>query len=337
MTSFPRCVRFLLLLLILLQSACQKPAEIKPAYIHQDAHSSGHLVQISANSTLGVSAGLDGGVSLWNLADGSLLASWQAHDGTVNGLSILTSENQLVTGGWDGQLKRWDMSGRLLAQLQTGSPVTAMVSDPDKGELVTGHADSDIRYWALPGLQPQKLVSLQGGRIKSLAYHAGSGGYAASDTEGRVWYWTKDTMPRQIADLSTYIRSLTFNADGQQLFGGTWFDLHRWDVHSGVMQVLDTDHRGIIAGIAWSKVGGDIVSISRQTDFSVLSLDPQTGKTLANYGQHDLCGASIDISSDGKYLMTTSDDASVRIWQLGRIRRAELIPPRLPGPRPLSE
>ena len=318
MTRFSRCARFSLLLLFLLQSACQKPAEIKPAYIRQDAHSSGHLVQISADSTLGVSAGLDGGVSLWNLADGSLVASWQAHDGTVNGATSMSSKILLAACGWDDELKRWDMSGKLLAQLQTGSPVTAMVSDPDKGELVTGHADTSIRYWALPGLQPQKRVPLQGGRIKSLAYHAASGGYAASDIEGRVWYWTREQVPRQIADLSTYVRTLAFNADGQQLFGGTWFDLHRWDVHSGAMQVLDTDHRGIIAGIAWSKANDDIVSISRQTDSSVLSLDPVTGKTLANYGQHDLCGASIDISSDGKYLMTTSDDASVRIWQLGR-------------------
>lgn len=318
MIRFSRCARFLLFLLILLQSACQKPAEIKPAYIHQDAHSSGNLVLIVRDSALGVSAGLDGGVSLWNLADGSLKANWVAHDGPVYGLSALTLADRLITGGWDGKLKQWDVSGQLLEQVQTGSPVTAMVNDPVTGELVTGHADASIRYWALPRMQLLELMPLQGGRIKSLAFHAGSGGYAASDIEGRVWYWVKGQKPRQIADLSAYIRTLAFNTDGRQLFGGSWFDLHRWDVRSGTMQVLDTDHRGIIADIAWSQANNDIVSISRQTDSSVLSLDPETGKTRANYGKHDLCGSSIDISSDGKYLMTTSDDASVRIWQLGR-------------------
>jgi WD40 repeat protein len=318
MIRFYRCAPYSLFLLILLQSACQKPAEIKPAYVHQDVHSSGNLVQIAADSKLGVSAGLGGGVSLWSLADGNLVASWLAHDGPVNGLSVLTSQDRLITGGWDGTLKQWDMSGQLLKQLQTGSPVTAMVSDAVTGELVTGHADARIRYWALSDLQPQKALRLQGGRIKSLAYHADSGGYAASDIRGGVWYWTADQLPEQIADLSVYIRTLAFNTDGNQLFGGSWFDLYRWDLPSGSMQALDTDHRGIIADIAWSGVNNDIVSISRQTDASVLSLDPVTGKTRANYGGHDLCGASIDISRDGKYLMTTSDDASVRIWLLGR-------------------
>lgn len=213
-------------------------------------------------------------------------------------------------------LKQWDMSGRLLGQQQTGSPITAMVGNLTTAELVTGHADSSIRYWSLPGLQPQRKMSLHGGRIKSLAHHEGSGGYAASDTAGGVWHWAAGQVPRQVADLSVYIRTLVFNTDGSQLYGGSWFNLYRWDLASGSMQVLDTDHRGIIADIAWSDASNDIVSISRETDASVLSLDPITGRTRANYGEHDLCGASIDVSNDGKYLITTSDDASVRIWQL---------------------
>ena len=317
MICFSRWVPFLLLPLILLQSGCQAPAEIKPAYIHQDAHSSGNLVLIAADSALGVSSGLDGSVKLWNLGDGSLTAGWVAHDGPVYGLSFQVPGGRLITAGWDGKLKQWDMTGKLLEQVSSGSPVTTMVSDEIAGELVTGHADAGIRFWGLPRLQLLRHVPLQGARIKSIAYHAASGGYAASDTGGRVWYWVKGQKPRQIADLSTYIRALAFNADGGQLFGGSWFDLRRWDLPAGSMQVLDTEHRGIIADIVWSQADNNILSISRQTDSSVLALDPETGNTLATYGRHDLCGSSIDISSDGKYLMTTSDDASVRIWQLG--------------------
>ena len=310
-----------LLLLILAQSACRKPTEIKPTYVHHDAHSSGNLVQIAAHSALGISAGLDGGVSLWNLANGKLVASWRAHEGPVNGLVVAASIDRLITAGWDGELRQWDMSGRLQKQRQTGSPVTTMGANPATGELLTGHADGRIRYWSLPQLDYIGQLALQGGRIKSLAMHAGSESYAVSDTRGRVWYWATEQTPRQLAKLTASIHSLVFSADGDQLYGGSWFDLYRWDISSGEMQVLDTQHRGIIADIAWSDANNHIVSISRQTDSSVLSLDPLTGKTLVNYGEHDLCGASIDVSSDGEYLMTTSDDASVRIWQLGGNQR----------------
>ena len=71
-------------------------------------------------------------------------------DGPVYGLAVQTPGDRLITGGWDGKLKQWDMTGQLLEQVQTGSPVTAMVNDPVTGELLTGHADAGIRYWALP-------------------------------------------------------------------------------------------------------------------------------------------------------------------------------------------
>jgi WD40 repeat protein len=48
----------------------------------------------------------------------------------------------------------------------------------------------------------------------------------------------------------------------------------------------------------------------------VLFLDPLSGKTNARYQQHDLCGVAVNVSPDGRYLATTSDDASVRIWKL---------------------
>jgi WD40 repeat protein len=49
----------------------------------------------------------------------------------------------------------------------------------------------------------------------------------------------------------------------------------------------------------------------------VYFLDPASGALLRSFRQHDLCGGDISVSADGRYLATTSDDASVRIWKLG--------------------
>jgi len=79
---------------------------------------------------------------------------------------------------------------------------------------------------------------------------------------------------------------------------------------------LNTPHKGIIASLAWSPATRELMSISRQTDSSVLALDPESGALRKNYGKHDLCGASVAVTADGRYRITTSDDASVRIWHL---------------------
>jgi WD40 repeat protein len=40
------------------------------------------------------------------------------------------------------------------------------------------------------------------------------------------------------------------------------------------------------------------------------------GQVLRRFQRHDLCGNWVTLSPDGKYLATTSDDASVRLWRL---------------------
>ena len=73
---------------------------------------------------------------------------------------------------------------------------------------------------------------------------------------------------------------------------------------------------GIIKSIQFTDGGSELASISRQTDSSVYFLDPDTGAVTRRFQQHELCGAAVAVSDNGRYLATTSDDASVRIWKL---------------------
>ena len=110
-------------------------------------------------------------------------------------------------------------------------------------------------------------------------------------------------------------RTLAFSPLDDSLYGAGWFRLFRWNLDTGRIETLDTDHKGIINNIQFTP-GGQLASISRQTDSSVYFLDPASGETLRSFQRHELCGGDIAISPGGRYLATTSDDASVRIWVL---------------------
>ena len=118
--------------------------------------------------------------------------------------------------------------------------------------------------------------------------------------------------------IPTDSRDLVFSADGQWLYGGGWFDLFRWNVASGELQVIDTDHHGIINNLAFIGSTGALASVSRQTDSAVLIIDPKSGRTLKNFGSHGLCGQRITVSPDEKYLISNSDDYSISVWELGQ-------------------
>jgi WD40 repeat protein len=133
-----------------------------------------------------------------------------------------------------------------------------------------------------------------------------------------VYVWTDDTQPAPLERPPTDAWSLAFSPDGRWLYGGGWFRLFRWNPGDGAFVSLPTEHHGIIKSIQFVAGGGELATISRQTDSAVLFLDPVTGAVTRRFQQHELCGASIAVSPRGRYLATTSDDASVRIWVLNR-------------------
>jgi len=110
--------------------------------------------------------------------------------------------------------------------------------------------------------------------------------------------------------------TLAFSPDGARLYGAGWFRLLRWRLDTDELQVMSTEHGGIIRSIQFGPDGDYLASISRQTDSAVLFLDPEDGHVLRRFQRHDLCGGYVTVSANGRALATTSDDASVRLYDL---------------------
>ncbi len=301
----------LLVLSAVFAAACAPPPDLPPWRVVEDAHLSGSRVAVDPSGERVASAGLDGVLAVWDTRSGSELARWKGHEGTVNGLCFL-SARRLVSGAWDGRLALWSLQGRLLRERRTDSPVTALVPEEGTRAFWSGHRDGSLRRWS-PALQEIRRLRLPGGhRVTALAWHAGR--LAAADRAGNLWLFEPDGgAPRLLARLNTHLRDLAFDDRGR-LFGGTWFRLHRWDPETGAHRALETEHFGILQGLAWDPRRKLLLTISRQTDSSVLALDPETGATRIRFGRHDLCGA--DVALGNGVMATTSDDGSVRLWRL---------------------
>jgi WD40 repeat protein len=153
-----------------------------------------------------------------------------------------------------------------------------------------------------------------GAEVLAVAVHPGATMAASSDEDGRVALVTPDGGHRWLDAPPADVHTLAFARQGDALYGAGWFRLFRWRSAGARVEVWATDHRGDIQRIAFTPDGRELASISRQTDSSVLMLDPATGRTLREIGKHDLCGEVVTVSSDGRYLVSTSDDATVRVW-----------------------
>jgi WD40 repeat protein len=301
----------------LLTPACalRQPAE-PPAVVHENVHGGGSVVSFSESGDLLASGGWEGTVRLWRMPEGSQLRHWDDHSDSVNGIAFFDSDRQVLTAGYDGLLVRRAVNGARLAGVDTGSPVTHMVADSAADRVLTGHADGRVRVWRASDFTLLQERSLHRGAVKAVAIERGSLRFASSGSDGKVFVWSGAGAVRELQAPPVDAWTLAFSPDGRWLSGGGWFRLFRWDLQDASLAVLSTPHHGIIKSVEYLPAGDELATISRQTDSSVYFLDPASGVSLRRFQRHDLCGADISVSPDGRYLATTSDDASVRIWRL---------------------
>jgi WD40 repeat protein len=313
-----RLVRWLIPVPAVLLLACTLPEPAEPpSVVHAGVHSGGSVVAFSHAGDVLASGGWEGGLRLWQASGQRQLAGWKAHEDSVNGIGFVANDRQVISAGYDGVLAAWDRQGKLIRRQQTPAPVTHMVTSAQTGEIVTGHADGSVRIWRLPdfGLLQERV--LHRGAVRAVAIDPVSRRYASSGVDGQVLVFgdAGPVMPMAVPPVDAW--SLVFSPDGRSLYGGGWFRLFRWSRFDGSIEVLPTRHRGIIRSLQFLAGGSELATISRQTDSSVYFLDPATGAVTRAFLRHDLCGADVAVSPDGRFLGTTSDDASVRIWDLG--------------------
>jgi len=313
-------MRAAVLLTIVGLAACASPGgqPAKPLYKLENQQAGTTALAVSADSRMLATGGWSGRVVIRNLQDSSKLGGFQAHTGEIIGLEFLR-DGTLLSGGREGSVKKWTLDGRLLWERKLPTGLSAMALNKLSSRMVTGSKDGEMILWDVNIGEIVDRWPAHDGRIRAVVYTGDAALLASSDTDRTVKLW--DSANGELlweSRIPTDSRDLVFSADGQWLYGGGWFDLFRWNVVSGELQVIDTGHHGIINNLAFIGSTGVLASVSRQTDSAVLIIDPKSGRTLKNFGSHGLCGERITVSPDEKYLISNSDDYSISVWELGQ-------------------
>lgn len=308
-----------ILCLALLLSACSRSLVTPANVIIPSEHSGGSKLAFNQRSSMLASGGYEGKLSLWQLPSGNRQSSWQAHDDDINGIAFISNDTHIITAGYDGYIRTWGVTGNLVQQLLTPAYITDMQVDAKRQLIITAHTDGIVRVWRVRNFSLLHKFNAFQTKVTAVALHAQQFLIAAGSNRGDVALLEAGHDPVSLPQAPGKVYDLVFSPDGKRLTGSGWFRLYHWTLADRQLKTVDTAHNGIVKSLQYTPDGTTLASISRQTDSSVYFLDPGTGQTLHRFFPHELCGTDIRLSPNNRYMATTSDDASVRIWDFSSL------------------
>lgn len=305
-------MRWLLILLPLLSLGCAnlQPAEA-PVHRWDQVHLFGvTALTFSPDGKRLASAGHRGDLALYDLATRERIAQAPGNGEPVRALQFL--DGSLYSIDAHG-ITRWRATNlEKIAHRETPA-VSGLVAND--GALYSAHTDGGLRAWQRD-LAPLGTVRA-GDRLIAITGHGNRLAVATSAGEVKLY----DRQLRWLRDMQTNGASahdLHFSADGRRLFGGGWFKLLVWDVESGAAMSRAAEHNGLLTSLDVSRDNTRVATVGRHTDSAIRVWRADNLALERRLAAHELCGAMIRFSPDGKFIASASDDESIALFDLSR-------------------
>jgi WD40 repeat protein len=282
--------------------------------------------------------------------DSSQNYSLRAHIWDVTALAFSEDGKTLVSGGFDETIQIWNLKTRKLMHTLPGHKdgVNAVAITPNGKILITAgganqtNTDKTIRVWNLESgklkkSQPKLIFTFKGhtSGITALAISPDGETIASSsyDKTIKLWHLKTGTLIKTLTGHHSWVRAIAFSPDGETLVSGggaldtqTDTNIHLWSFNTGKSTRVISGNPNPINFVAFTPDGNNLLAAS-ETNIKVIN--SSSGQLIRSQNNNSVAGIkAIALSPEGTSFVTTSLDASVKLWQFsdGKLLKT-LVPP----------
>ncbi|MEM7316796.1 MAG: WD40 repeat domain-containing protein, partial [Planctomycetota bacterium] len=200
-----------------------------------------------------------GQVLVWNVADGKLRVLGHSRDRGILAVRFIGDGAELVSGGEDGAVRRWDLShpNESTEITRHGGVIRGLELSPEGQQLLSIAADGSASLLETTTWAEQKRIETQY-TLQSLAWSHDSKTVAMGDSQGGVLIYPASLSgdPTRLVGHAGPVTSVTFASSNKTLVsGGSDDDVRFWDLLTGQTKIVMTIHDRNIRALSLSRDG----------------------------------------------------------------------------------
>jgi WD40 repeat protein len=259
---------------------------------------------------------------------GEALAAWRSepgwmilrgHEGPVISASFSRDGTKVVTSGFDGTARLWDIATGQSTAVLSGHEgrVNSASFSPDGTKVITAGEDGTAHLWDVASGKSIAVLSGHKGWVSSASFGPDGTKVVTAGEDGTAHLWDV-ASGKSIAVLSGHkgwVSSASFSPDGTKIAtAGENGTACLWDVASGKSAAVLSGHEGVVSSANFSPDGTKVVTAG--FDGTARLWDVATGQSTVVLAGYEGWIADANFSPDGTKVVTAGEDGTALLWNV---------------------
>lgn len=260
---------------------------------------------------------------IWHLESGKIVSELRGHDKAILSLAFTNDGKQIISGGADGTIRIWEVNtGIEKLKITAHRDVIFHIALSDDGkQIISGSWDGVVKVFDKETGAEINVIRFENGSAYKIDFYDGKLYALIANLDKTLGLYELDSKAK-VKDFIGHTDIIHAFDYYENIIASVSWDgtLKVWDVATS-LQTWRVKTEQPLYAVQITPNGEKIACAGAERTITLFNLE--TGKKLTEFTGHQSSITNIRFSSDGKRMLSSSEDGMIKIWDLET--NAELI------------